>query len=325
MAKGTGIGEILHDIRKDISEFLGGGGTDDNSQKIAEALEGIRQELKTANAGQDIAKALEGIRDELKSKDETANAGQDIAKALEGIRQELKSKGEEGDFEYPDIGNGPFELVLAFNNDEFIKLLGPDYEPYFSSHGPLTDLHGNVLPGTRVATTFPVDPSEFGETGAWPPAQVEPFDQPPTNNTNVTGHGYSKQAYYFNNDKDWFVTIGPSLPKIVRTKDGGAQFWVGSIGVIAQGYGRFAGAKGVTTYVGSAYLEHWPDDFYGQIKILRDGFKALIGTFVKVVLSKDQDEPAEPAEPAEPSQPAEPAEPPQASKVPKPPKPPGKK
>jgi hypothetical protein len=275
MTKGTGIGEILHGIRKDISELLGGGSTDNTSQKIAEALEGIRKELSTANAGQDIVKALDGIR------------------------QELKSKGEEGDFEYPDIGNGPNELVLAFNNDEFIKLLGPDYEPYFSSHGPLTDLHGNVLPGTRVATTFPVDPSKFGETGTWPPPQVEPFDEPPTDNRNTTGHGYSKQAYYFNNDKDWFVTIGPSLPKIVRTKDGGAQFWVGSIGVISQGHGRFAGARGVTTYVGSAYLKDWPpdNDFQGQIKILREGFRALIGTFVKVVLSKDQAQPSEPSEP----------------------------
>lgn len=218
----------------------------------------------------------------------TDHVGERIAAALEGIREDLRAQDEPGKFEYPEIGNGPVELVLAFNNDEFIKLLGPDNAPYFSSHGPLTDLDGNVIPGTRVATTFPVDPSKFGETGLWPPPQVEPFDEPPTNNTNTTGNGYSKQAYYFNNDKDFFVTIGPSLPKIVKTKDGGAQFWVGSIGVVSQGRGRFEGARGVTTYVGSAYLPHWPDDFYEQIKILRGGFKALIGTYVKVVLGKDQ-------------------------------------
>jgi hypothetical protein len=201
--------------------------------------------------------------------------------------------GLKGKYEFPEIANGPVEVVLAFNNDECIKLLGPDNAPYFSSHGPLTDLGGEHLPGTRVATTFPVDPSKFGETGTWPPEQEPPFDKPPVDNTNTTNHGYSKQAYYFNNDKDWFVTAGPSLPKIVRTKDGGAQFWVGSIGVIAQGQGRFAGARGVATYVGSAYIPNWPEDFQGQIKILRAGFKALIGTYVKVVLGKNQPEPEE--------------------------------
>jgi hypothetical protein len=223
-----------------------------------------------------------------------ADKSTSVTQALDKLREAVKSGGSNSDvgkYEFPDIANGPFELVLAFNNDEFIKLEGPDEAPYFSSHGPLTDLHFNVLPGTRVGTTFPVDPSKFGETGAWPPEQVEPFDKPPVDPTNTTGNGYSKQAYYFNNDADWFVTVGPSLPKIVGTKDGGAQFWVGSIGVIAQGKGRFAGARGVATYVGSAYLEKWPEDFQGQIKLLRDGFKARIGTYVKVVLSKDQPEP----------------------------------
>src|ERR1041385_8685748 len=81
--------------------------------------------------------------------------------------------------EHPAIANGPIEIVLAFNNDEHIVLKGPDDAPYFSSHGPLTDLNGVVLPGTRVATTFPVDPSKFNETGIFPPVQTEPFDQPP--------------------------------------------------------------------------------------------------------------------------------------------------
>ncbi len=195
-----------------------------------------------------------------------------------------------GKYEFPEIANGPVEVVLAFNNDEFIKLLGPNRAPYFSSHGPLTDLLGEQIPGTRVATTFPVDPTKFDETGTFPPEQEQPFDKPPVDNTNTTNNGYSKQAYYFNNDQDYFVTVGPSLPKIVRTKDGGAQFWVGSIGVIAQGQGRFAGARGVATYVGSAYIPDWPEDFQGQIKVLRAGFKALIGTYVKVVLRKDQPE-----------------------------------
>jgi hypothetical protein len=272
---------------------------------IGDALKGIRQEIGDFIDDPKDSGGKDHAQDQAQDK-----FRKDLVEALQGIRQELKSKDEPGEYEYSAIGNGPVELVLAFNNDEFIKLLGPDHAPYFSSHGPLTDLDGNAIPGSRVATTFPVDPSKFGETGLWPNEQVEPFDEPPTDNTNTTGNGYSKQAYYFDNDKDWFVTIGPSLPKIVKTKDGGAQFWVGSIGVIAQGQGRFAGAKGVTTYVGSAYLEHWPDDFYEQIKILRGGFRALIGTYVKVVLGKDQGAPPKPPAPPQPPAPAKEPKPP---------------
>ena len=191
--------------------------------------------------------------------------------------------------EYPKIANGAVERVLAFNNHEYIALKGPDEAPFFSSHGPLTDLQGNTLPGTRLGTTFPVDPKTFPETGVWPVSQVEPFDEPPVNfKKGVTNHGYSKQAYYFNDDKDWFVTVGPSLPKITTTKEGGAQFWVGSIGAIAQGGGIYEGARGVTTYVGSGFFEKWPlaSDFEGQIKLLRTGFTALVGTYVKMVLKE---------------------------------------
>lgn len=211
-----------------------------------------------------------------------------LVDALDRIRETVQaSTGGVGVIEYPKIANGPVEVVLAFNNHEHIKLEGPDKAPYFSSHGPLTDLQANTLPGTRVATTFPVDPKKFAETGTWPLHQIEPFDEPPVDfSQGVTNHGYSKQAYYFNNDQDWFVTVGPSLPKIARTKEGGAQFWVGSIGVIAQGGGIYKGARGVATYVGSGFFEEWPpdNDFVGQIKLLREGFKALIGTYVKVVL-----------------------------------------
>ena len=210
-----------------------------------------------------------------------------VIEALDRMRNVLVPSGYPGNIEYPWIVNGPVEHVLAFNNDEHIRLEGPDDEPYFSSHGPLTDLHGIVLPGSRVATTFPVDPSKFGETGTWPPVQKEPFDRPPVDYTNTTNHGYSKQAYYFDNDKNWFVTAGPSLPKIVRTTNGGAQFWVGSIGVIAQGAGRYEGARGVATYVGSGYFADWPTAFEEQIRLLRAGFRALVGTYVKVVLREN--------------------------------------
>jgi hypothetical protein len=218
-----------------------------------------------------------------------ADKSKTVTESVDRMRNVLEQKFQYGAgiIDFPRIANGPVEHVLAFNNDETIKLDGPDDKPFFSSHGPLTDLHGNALPGTWVATTFPVDPDQFGETGTWPRRQKEPFDHPPVDETHTTNHGYSKQAYFFNERKDSFVTVGPSLPKIVKTKNGGAQFWVGSIGVIAQGTGKYEGARGVTTYVGSGYFDKWPNAVDEQIKLLRGGFKALIGTYLKVVLKGD--------------------------------------
>ncbi len=242
---------------------------------------------------------------------------EELAEVLpEGTLRPPRDEGDFGDidaalktFGYTHIHSGRKEHVLAFNNDEHISLrnlpanvdnlrpadLGKLAEdrnkwPYFSSHGPLTDLHGRVLRGTRVETTFPVDPSQFGDTGLFPPAPPFPYDQPP-----VEHHerdlprkdiGFSKQAYFLTDD-DWFVTVGPSLPKIGLLANGGAQFWVGSIGLIAYGKGKFANAKGVTTYVGSGYFDDWPESTSDQLKLLRDGFRALVGTYVKVVFEDD--------------------------------------
>jgi hypothetical protein len=104
----------------------------------------------------------------------------------------------------------------------------------------------------------------------------------------VMRNGYSKQAYFFS-PEDWFVTVGPSLPKIARVPNSkrGAQFWVGSIGIISQGGGLFSDARGVATYVGSGYLETWPETFREQVETLVQGFKVEVGTFVKVVLKPD--------------------------------------
>ena len=215
-----------------------------------------------------------------------------VIEAIDRIRLVLErgEDGEGGGYEYPKIANGPYEQVLAFNNDEHITLKLPDEHsktPYFSSHGVLTDLQHVVIEGSRVETTFPVDPKDLAETELFPPPQVQPFDAPPVDNLHATSPGPSKQAYFFP-DGSSLVTAGPSLPKIARTKNGGAQFWVGSIGVVAQGTGRFAGARGVSVYVGSGYFDKWPKEQKAQLDLLQAGFTALVGTYFKVVLKKDQ-------------------------------------
>jgi hypothetical protein len=185
--------------------------------------------------------------------------------------------------DYQAIANGPVERVIAFNNNEQIRLEGPDDKPYFSSHGNLSDLQHREIPGTRIETTFPVDPTTFPDASQQPNPQVRPFDKPPRDPAHTLGNGYSKQAYFFNNDRDYVVTVGPSLPKIVTLDNGGAQFWVASIGVITQGHGEFEGARGMSVYIGSAYIENWPATFPEQVAILRAGFNALVGTYFKLV------------------------------------------
>jgi hypothetical protein len=220
----------------------------------------------------------------------SVGASRSLAEAIDRLCSVLPAKagGELRGIEYQRIANGPVERVLGFNNNEVIKLEGPRNAPYFSSQGILTDLQHCDLPGSKVLTTFPVDPAQFPQTVAWPNTQVEPFNQPPRDNTNTTGHGYSKQAYFFEDGKDLLVTVGPSLPKIAKTKNGGAQFWVGSIGVVSQGKGKYEGARGMSVYIGSAYLPAWPDDFNDQVTVLRAGFNALVGTYFKLVLKSSR-------------------------------------
>src|SRR5690348_15668761 len=103
-----------------------------------------------------------------------------VAQAIDRVRESLGSVGAIGNYHFQAISNGPVEQVLAFNNDERIRLVQEeDGSLHFSSHGVLTDLQRNVIPGSAVETTFPVDPAQFSETEKWPPEQQKPWDGPP--------------------------------------------------------------------------------------------------------------------------------------------------
>ena len=195
-----------------------------------------------------------------------------------------------GNIEFPQIANGPVETVLAFNTNESLKLILDDGPvPYFSSTGVLTDLCNKVVPGSRVETCFPADDQAVLDgLFTLPNPQPAPFTKPPVDPTNVKDVGFSKQAYFFA-DGSSIVTVSPSLPKISYLKGGGAQFWVGSIGVISQATGKYEGANGVTCYVGSAYFKKFPkkDNFPAILQLLAKGFKVESSTYVKLVFKKD--------------------------------------
>ncbi|HSE19897.1 MAG TPA: hypothetical protein VLB46_22740 [Pyrinomonadaceae bacterium] len=259
-----------------------------NSRSLIEAVDNFGRALERVQADKDkdVAEAIDRLRDLIERK--TTEQHKAVIEALDKLQNVLESHEREDNIDYSRIKNGPVEHVLAFNNDEFIELKNATTKnPYFSSRGVLTNLHHRELPGSKVETTFPVDPDKIGESFNWPPEQVEPFRKPPLDFTNTTGHGYSKQAYFFDGGSSSLVTVGPSLPKIAVLKKGGAQFWVCSIGVVTQGTGKYQGVRGASVYLGSAYLETWPKKFEGQIKILAGGFDARVSTYFKLVFKND--------------------------------------
>jgi hypothetical protein len=56
--------------------------------------------------------------------------------------------------------------------------------------------------------------------------------------------------------------------------------------VITQGTGRFKGARGISSYNGSAYFESFPEAREEQIKVLQLGFNALVSAYFKLVLKE---------------------------------------
>ncbi|HEV7892447.1 MAG TPA: hypothetical protein VGP08_17515 [Pyrinomonadaceae bacterium] len=212
-----------------------------------------------------------------------------IRDALEKIRYALEHHVSQGDvFEYPHLTTGPAEHILAFSIWEHHTLKDVDTpKPYFSNQGYFADLSGRVLPGSKCATSLQVDATKVVTLYKWPPEQPSPFDQPPSEFANTDPLGHSKQAYFFN-DKDSLVTTGPSVPKVQLIKGGGAQLWVASVGVIAQGTGKFKDARGLSSYVGSANFPKWPAAPEEQFKLLAAGFEARITAIFKLILKGDQ-------------------------------------
>jgi hypothetical protein len=215
----------------------------------------------------------------------TPSAVSDVGAGQGGGR---RPAGAPASAQYQQLANGPAEQVLAFSTNERIVLRGVPDDPYFFSSGVQTDLQHNVLPGMTSRLCFPIKGLDLDAVFTWPREQPAPFEHPPLDSTNTTGHGYSKQAYFFDGEASLLVTVGPSLPKIVRMTRGRAQFWVGSVGVVSQGTGKYEGARGMAVYHGGAYFENWPDTLDRQIERLQQGFEAYIATYFKLILKEER-------------------------------------
>lgn len=218
-----------------------------------------------------------------------ANESDSVVQALDSIRYVLEHQVPCGlTIEYPHLAIGPVEHVLAFKINEHHTLRDANTQtPHFSNQGYFSDLRGYVLQGSSCRTSLKVDISKLPETEQWPPPQPEPFDDGVSKFAHTDALGHSKQAYFFPDDSS-LVTTGPSVPKIVKVKGGGAQLWVASVGVIAQGTGKYKGARGLSSYVGSAYFQNWPATPPEQLAVLAAGFPAVIAAYFKLILKGDQ-------------------------------------
>jgi len=219
--------------------------------------------------------------------------GQQSASLIEAIDRLREELGTPRGPEFPALAEGPHEVVLAFTGHEQIFLRGVPDDPHFASHGQLVDFRRREHTGLTSILCFPIKDLDPQAGLRFPNPQPSPFDEPPVDPTNTRENGFSKQAYFLGGG-DSLVTVGPSLPRIAPLKGGGAQFWVGSTGVISQGTGKYLGARGISAYNGSSYFDRWPESWDEQVKLLQQGFPALVSAYFKLVLASALDLRAEP-------------------------------
>ncbi len=192
--------------------------------------------------------------------------------------------------EYPRLGITSAEQTLVFGSEDNVTLEDVGVEgktPFFASKGYLTDLAGRKIPGSEILAALPVDLARLGDTFQWPPEQPKPFDKLPVVYPNSSDVGFARNSFDFG-DGSSLVTVGAAIAKTLPLKAGGAMFWVVSCQVVAQGTGKYEGARGIESFSGSSYFPVWPQSPDAQVKLLVSGFKARIHRCIKVVLRESQ-------------------------------------
>lgn len=196
--------------------------------------------------------------------------------------------------EYPAlaIGAPTDEEVYIFEVQGRVVLheqKGASWDAFFHINGKLTDLTDTAVEGGRFETVFPLKFALAPQILTWPATQGGPFNTPPVNGTDTDGYGFSKTNFTFG-DQSTLVTVGPSIAKFTKTKGGGGQLWVTSVGVTTDGTGRFARARGMGAFNGSAFYQKAFDfSTYDGRKQLRDGFAVQVSINLKVIRKDNLD------------------------------------
>jgi hypothetical protein len=199
---------------------------------------------------------------------------------------------------YPQFRTGPYEEVLVFNSPVFITLKTDDkQQQYFSSEGSLQDFCGKKIGTVKTALPTIVNPATAAYLLTFPAPQPSPYDSLPVETGpklppdppglragEIPPGSYTKQFYDFGGGNT-LVTEGPAFPKLAPLAGGAAQFWVGFVGAITQGTGKYAGAKGMASFDGSAYFASFPPptEFDKILAILEKGFPANVGVYFKII------------------------------------------
>ena len=248
------------------------------SKSVVEAIDRLRQPAPPLSY--QYSPGAGAISTGVCGRNGSAGRSKSVVEALDKLRGALETG-----IDFSQLATGPEEVLLFASDDTIFLRVISQTEGYFTSQAPLTDIWGRRLPGT-VEAALPVKFADFGGTTKWPNPQKSPFNQPPVDDTNVSGPdiGFAKNFFDFGNDNT-IVTVGPSLPKLVLLKNGGAQFWESSCQAISQGTGNYEGARGMLAFVGSAYFPTFPDPSDPQkvVERLAEGFPARLTRCIKLV------------------------------------------
>jgi hypothetical protein len=210
-----------------------------------------------------------------------------VVAAINNVAESIQSL--VGDIYSPELSVGPYEEVLIFNVDGRVKLHVSLHRLwYFHITGALTNVHGKQERDSFFETVFPFDPREAPDIILrWPERQGGPFDIPPVDGAHTDKLGFSKTNFVFS-DGSSIATVGPSIPKLALTRNGSSQLWVASVGVITDGTGKYAGARGLGAFNGSSFYDVSPgfEDPPSGLQQLIDGFQVKVTINLKVILQK---------------------------------------
>jgi hypothetical protein len=84
-------------------------------------------------------------------------------------------------------------------------------------------------------------------------------------------------------DGSYIAGVGPAISYISLLKNGGAQFWVSATAFLTNGGGRYEGAIGQETSLGSTYFETPPTRFEPGLS-----FPAHVTHSFRIILGKDR-------------------------------------
>jgi len=180
------------------------------------------------------------------------------------------------------MASGQKEHVIAFNDDEKLYLKDSHTaDPCLVAEGRLGNLQNAILKQSWVETVIPLRLGGPNQRAA-DPCHCLPL-QPPD-----SGGYCSRRNFFFSYPEDSFEAAGHTIIETTKLDSDRIQLWIGSVGRIVSGVGKFRGARGISVYTGSNCLSGWPHSYADQLDYLRRrDLKIRVSTFVKLVLHDD--------------------------------------